>query len=103
MFQLLTENNRQMFGVLDQFVLHFIGNLGNFRVTLLMHQPAEEFILFHQITLVDMWNTTFKEYNRWDLINTPFFGFLIIIDLDKGNIILIALIVDVFQFCEDFL
>lgn len=68
-----------------------------------MHQPAEQLVLFHQITLVDVWNATFKEYNRRYLIDTPFFGLLVIIDLDKGNIVLIALVVNVFQFCEDFL
>lgn len=37
-------------------------------------------------------------HNSWNIVNAPFVSFLFIVDFDKGNVILIAFIIDIFQF-----
>lgn len=50
-----------MFGRFNEFIFHFIGDLRDFGVALLMDQPAEQIVFFHQIALVNVWNAPFIE------------------------------------------
>lgn len=57
----LTENDGNVVVRAHQLVLHLIGNLWDFRVSLLVHQPAQQLFLFHQISLVHVRNAALEQ------------------------------------------
>lgn len=99
----LTENHGNVWEGVNQFVFHLVGDFRDFGVLLLVDQPAEEFLLLHQVTLVDVWNSTLEEDHGWELLDTPLAGFVVVVDLHEGNVVLVALVVDVFELSEDLL
>lgn len=88
---------------LNQFVLHLVGDLWNLGVFLLMNQPAEELLFFHQVTLVDVRDSSLEQNHCRKLFNAPLVCFIVIVNLNKCDVVLIALVVDVFEFSENLL
>lgn len=87
----------------DELVLHLIGDFWDFGVLLLMNQPAQQLLLLHQVTLINMRNSTLEQNHCGKLLNSPLVSLVVIVNLHEGNVVLIAFIVDVFELGEDLL
>lgn len=111
-----------MLGRFDKLVFHLIRNFRNFRMAFLMHQPTKQIVLFHQIALVNVRNTTLEEnlnqkchychgililnlqtHDCRNFVDTPFGSFFVIIDFHESNVVLITLVINVLQFSEHLL
>lgn len=84
----------------DEFVLHFVSNLRNLGMLFLVDQPTQKFVFFHEITLIYVRNSLLEQNYSRNCVNSPLLGLTIVIDFHKRNIILIAIIINVFQFYQ---
>lgn len=50
-----------------------------------------------------MWDATLEKHHRWKLLNTPFMSFIVVVNLHKGDVVLVAFVVDVFKLSENLL
>jgi hypothetical protein len=99
----LTENNGNVWEGFNQLILHFIGNLWNFGVLFLVNQPSQKLFFLHQVAFVDVWDASFKQDHCRKVFDTPLVSFIVVINFHKSDVVLIAFVVNVFEFGENLL
>lgn len=99
----LTENNGDVWESLNQLVLHLVGDFWNLGVLLLVNQPSEQFFFLHQVALVNVGDATLEQHHSWQVLDTPLGSFVVVVNLHKSDVILVAFVVDVFKLRQNLL
>ncbi len=86
---------------LDELVEHLVGDVFNHVGGQLVDEPGEHLFLVSQIAMVETGDFVLKVDESREVINAIFLGHMIVVDLDEGNPLGVAFVVDVLQLGQD--
>lgn len=100
---ILTKENSYVLHLFYNYVEHLIGDVLNLVSLLLLLQPFEHLLFVLEITLIYHRNALLEVEHRRYFLNAILLSLLRVVNLHERHAELIALIVDVLQFIENFL
>lgn len=86
----------------DDNVEHLIGDVFDFIGARLQFHPPQHFLLLLKISLINRRNSLLEIQKLRQLVDSILLRFIGVVDFHECNAKLVALIVDVLQFGEDF-
>ena len=96
-----TEEDGQVCALPDECVEHFVGDVFDFVALDVVDEPFQNFLLDGQITVEHTGHVVFKVDERGQVIDSVLFGHVVIVDFDETDALLVAFVVNVFQFGQD--
>jgi len=72
-------------------------------VFLLSNEPFQKFLFLGEVALINMRNSPFEIDQRRQLIDAIFLRFLVVVNLHEGDVVFVAIVIDVFELFKNLL